>query len=165
MLPLALGCVKASFLFFYMRIFSINKRSAIHFLLVGMNILVLSWTIAIFFAEMLQCGTRFWANWSTLTNLDIQCTETTYIALGLAITDFVIDVVIIGIPIPLVGSFLENRILATTSTRLDVVLVHMANEWIDLAIELISHEEAGSDCSFPPWHSVWPYPSRHSTPF
>lgn len=102
MLPSALGFIKASFLFLYQRIFSINKK--VYILLVGLIVLVAAWTIAFFFAEMFQCSTRFWANWGSTHVLQTQCNHTTWVVFAVCLTDFILDVVIITIPIPLVCS-------------------------------------------------------------
>ncbi|KAI1098846.1 hypothetical protein F4804DRAFT_323640 [Jackrogersella minutella] len=101
MLPLALGCIKSSFLFFYMRVFAIQKHSAINKLLMGCIILVVSWTIAFFFATLFECGTNFWRIWNSETEFR-RCADSLNLVLILCITDFVTDLFIIFIPVPLV---------------------------------------------------------------
>lgn len=56
MLPIAYGCTKASFLFFYMRIFSVNHRSKTHTFLVAFVVLIFLWVVSFFFATLFQVG-------------------------------------------------------------------------------------------------------------
>ncbi|KAI1376200.1 hypothetical protein F4677DRAFT_419169 [Hypoxylon crocopeplum] len=103
MLPLVLGCIKASFLFFYRRIFSVNRTTDVF--LTGMIILVTLWTVGFFFTVVFECGLNFWAIWGTASkvkNLTTYCIPTLPLALAIGITDFVTDVVIIAIPVPLI---------------------------------------------------------------
>ncbi|KAL7625751.1 hypothetical protein AAE478_004974 [Parahypoxylon ruwenzoriense] len=102
MLPLALGCIKASFLFFYMRVFAIQKKSATNKLLVGLIVLVVSWTLAFVFATLFECGRNFWIIWSSQRNFETRCPGTVKLIFTLCLTDFLTDIVILCIPIPLV---------------------------------------------------------------
>ncbi|KAI6086756.1 hypothetical protein F4821DRAFT_278438 [Hypoxylon rubiginosum] len=102
MFPLVLGCTKASFLFFYQRIFSVNKNSKTTILLTTMIVLVAAWTAAFFFALFFMCGTDFEAIWGPTVNLYTICTKTLATILSLCFTDFFADIMIITIPIPLI---------------------------------------------------------------
>ncbi|KAI1394174.1 uncharacterized protein F4822DRAFT_39417 [Hypoxylon trugodes] len=103
MLPLTLGSVKASFLFFYRRIFSVNKTT--DKFLISMIVTVAIWTVTFFFAVVFECGLNFWAIWGDslkVENLTAHCVKTMDLALSIGITDFITDVVIIIIPVPLI---------------------------------------------------------------
>ncbi|KAI1408869.1 hypothetical protein F5Y13DRAFT_171472 [Hypoxylon sp. FL1857] len=118
MIPLALGCVKAAFLFFYRRIFSVNKRTDIF--LIGMIVLVALWTVGFFFTVVFECGTNFWAilsPQSTVKNLTTHCIKTMDLAFSFGISDFVTDVIIICIPVPLIWrlSFSTAKKIATSA--------------------------------------------------
>ncbi|KAI1391574.1 uncharacterized protein F4822DRAFT_190157 [Hypoxylon trugodes] len=102
MLPIALCCIKTSFLCFYRRVFSVQKRDTVDILLKGSIVFVVLWTIAFFFAVLFQCGTQFWAIWNSEAELKRRCTNTINMIITLCITDFITDLVIIIIPIPLV---------------------------------------------------------------
>ncbi|KAH7329665.1 hypothetical protein B0I35DRAFT_420633 [Stachybotrys elegans] len=102
LLPLALGCTKASFLFFYQRIFAIGSFGKTNILLVGMIVLVFMWSVGFFFASLFECGTNFWAIWTSPTAFLENCVNDLQLALSLAITDLIVDVIIFAIPIPLV---------------------------------------------------------------
>lgn len=102
MLPVALGCIKLSFLFFYHRIFAVERNSGISYMLIGMVALITAWTIAFFFEKIFECGTDFWAIWGTTMDMMDNCIDTMQVVLWLCITDFATDVIIILIPIPLI---------------------------------------------------------------
>jgi hypothetical protein len=76
MLPLALGCVKTSFLFFYLRIFTVSKRTMASYFLVGMIVLVALWSAAFLFAALFECRLSFWAIWGSTMDILRQCTQT-----------------------------------------------------------------------------------------
>ncbi|KAI0007823.1 plasma membrane protein Pth11-like protein [Xylariaceae sp. FL0662B] len=97
--PAALGCIKTSILCLYVRVFYSLRR--VRVCLIALVATVVLWTVGVFFAEVFQCGTKFWANWSAANSLVTQCVRTTYLALAFAATDSLADVVIFCIPIPL----------------------------------------------------------------
>ncbi|KAI0556236.1 plasma membrane protein Pth11-like protein [Xylaria curta] len=101
MLPLTLGLIKASFLAFYMRIFSVNKRGWKHNFLLGMICFIALWTTAFFFAQLFGCRLNFYAYWRSTYDLLTKCVQTEQLFLALSITDFITDIVLIIIPLPL----------------------------------------------------------------
>ncbi|KAI0883286.1 uncharacterized protein GGS22DRAFT_38276 [Annulohypoxylon maeteangense] len=102
MLPLALGCTKASFLFFYMRVFAIQKRSVVNKILRVSIAFTAAWMIAFFFATLFECNHNFWRIWNSETEFLTRCSYTVNLVLILCITDFVTDIFILFIPVPLV---------------------------------------------------------------
>ncbi|KAI4862150.1 hypothetical protein F4820DRAFT_36600 [Hypoxylon rubiginosum] len=115
MLPVALGCMKASFLFFYMRVFAIQKQSAIYKTLVGFITVVVLWAVTFVFATLFECGRDFRSIWGSQSEFQKQCTNTKNFVLILCITDFVSDILIIAIPVPLV-----LRLNLSTSKKIGV---------------------------------------------
>lgn len=105
MLPLALGAVKASFLFFYKRIFGVNKNGGVTVLLNIMIAIVAAWTTAFFLATLFECRLNFWASWGTVRDLTTHCFDSLTLVLILCVTDLVLDIVIISIPVPVVSDF------------------------------------------------------------
>ncbi|KAI1134910.1 plasma membrane protein Pth11-like protein [Hypoxylon sp. FL0543] len=102
MVPLALGCVKASFLFFYRRIFAVNKKSAINYLLIGLITLIFAWSASYVVAFIFQCRLDFFAIWGSAMDLITYCNGSMNLALSLCITDFIFDTIVILLPIPLI---------------------------------------------------------------
>ncbi|KAI1462014.1 hypothetical protein F4805DRAFT_191089 [Annulohypoxylon moriforme] len=103
MIPLALGCTKASLLLFYRRIFSVNIT--VDKFLIGLIVLISLWTVGFFFATLFECGLDFWVLWGTNSsakNITSHCVKTQHLSLTFGATDFVTDVVIIGVPVPLI---------------------------------------------------------------
>ncbi|OTA69356.1 hypothetical protein K449DRAFT_418792 [Hypoxylon sp. EC38] len=118
MIPVTLGCVKAAFLFFYRRIFSVSKKTSIF--LVGMIVLVALWTVGFFFTVVFECGTNFWAilsPQSTVKSLTTHCIKTMDLAFAFGISDFITDIIIICIPVPLIWrlSFSTAKKFATSA--------------------------------------------------
>lgn len=103
MLPIATGCMKASFLFFYMRVFATRERSAINKFLKAFIVFIVVWVVAFFFGMFFECGRNFWAIWNSQVEFQARCSSNMKLILTLCITDFIADVFIICIPIPLVG--------------------------------------------------------------
>ncbi|KAK3989417.1 hypothetical protein QBC44DRAFT_267231 [Cladorrhinum sp. PSN332] len=116
MLPIALGCAKLSILFFYYRIFAATTASKRYHFLVGLQVFVGIWTVAFFLSSVFQCRLQFWAFFGSTMDLIQQCPGTMYIDLSLCITDFVTDLVILAIPVPLIWSIshltISNKITA-----------------------------------------------------
>ncbi|KAI1157576.1 hypothetical protein F5B18DRAFT_644605 [Nemania serpens] len=102
LLPLTLGFVKSSFLFFYMRIFSVDKKSRTNILLVGLIVFVALWAVAFSLTTVFGCGIDVEAHWGSTHELETHCKGSMTVVLVLCITDFLADVAIISIPIPLV---------------------------------------------------------------
>ncbi|KAI1746489.1 hypothetical protein F4782DRAFT_64031 [Xylaria castorea] len=102
LLPLTLGFVKSSFLFFYMRIFSVDKKGWTNILLVGLVVFVVLWAIAFSLALVFGCGLDVEAHWGSTHDLETKCKGSMTVVLVLCITDFAADVAIIAIPVPLV---------------------------------------------------------------
>lgn len=100
MYPLALGFTKISLLSLYKRIFSISRRTRA--IIVTTIALVIAWMIALFFAELFQCNTKFWANWGSAYDIRTQCNRTTMIIFAVCLTDSIFDLTILIMPIPLV---------------------------------------------------------------
>ncbi|KAI0503108.1 hypothetical protein F5B22DRAFT_630641 [Xylaria bambusicola] len=102
LLPLTLGLVKSSFLFFYMRIFVAEKKSPINILLVGLIVFVTIWALAFSLATVFGCKLDVEAHWGSTHDLETKCMGSMTVVLLLCITDFAADLAIIIIPIPLV---------------------------------------------------------------
>ncbi|KAI1214559.1 uncharacterized protein F4807DRAFT_466157 [Annulohypoxylon truncatum] len=120
MLPIALACMKASFLFFYMRVFAIQKSSVINKILIGFIVFVAAWCVAFFFAFLFECGHDFSRIWSSETEFLTRCSYTLHLVLILCITDFITDLFIIFIPVPLV-----LRLNLSTSKKISVCLMFL----------------------------------------
>lgn len=120
MLPVALGCIKMSFLCFYHRIFAVERKSGISYMLIGMTGVMLAWTLVFFFEKIFECGLDFWAIWGTTKDLMENCIDTMQVVLWFCITDFATDVLIILIPVPLIWRLKLSRPkkIATTAVFL-----------------------------------------------
>ncbi|KAI1260708.1 hypothetical protein F5Y18DRAFT_404296 [Xylariaceae sp. FL1019] len=94
-----LACVKLSALFFYRRIFcSAGKRVIFSPVTTATIIVVILWLFVFQFLTGFQCGTHFSALWDG-TYLEY-CTLSFPVLYGLVISDFLLDIWILVIPIP-----------------------------------------------------------------
>ncbi|KAF7525077.1 hypothetical protein G7054_g11194 [Neopestalotiopsis clavispora] len=113
LLPCTLTCIKASFLLFYARIFIVDKRGRISYLLNGMLAFVIIWGIAFFFVDLFSCKLHVQAFWGSTQELETECKNSMLLVLSLCITDFAADAAIIAIPVPLIWHLnlsLQNKI-------------------------------------------------------
>ncbi|OAA50679.1 hypothetical protein NOR_01129 [Metarhizium rileyi] len=94
-----LGCIKASILFFYKRIFCVSGRKAALNIVVVCSIIVIGcWVVTYCFLVGFQCHTHFSALWDgTYVKY---CTYSFPVLLSEAITDFLLDVWVLVVPIP-----------------------------------------------------------------
>ncbi|KAI1414492.1 hypothetical protein F5Y13DRAFT_16809 [Hypoxylon sp. FL1857] len=120
MFPIALACMKTSFLFFYARVFAIQKHGILNKFLIGFITFIALWAIAFFFATFFECGSNFSRIWNSEREFMMRCTYTINVVLTLCITDFVTDIFIFSIPIPLV-----LRLKLSASRKLSVCLMFL----------------------------------------
>ncbi|GAW17636.1 hypothetical protein ANO14919_070960 [Xylariales sp. No.14919] len=66
------------------------------------SFLVAASSAGFFLASLFQCGVRFSALWGSTLEIVRNCEDIMHLALAICITGFILDFIIIGIPIPLV---------------------------------------------------------------
>lgn len=84
----------------YRRIFCTGKRTWFSFSTEVMGGLIVAWTITFFFIFLFQCGRRPSKQWSTVLDLIKYCPHSLDNEQALAISDSIMDVIIIAMPIP-----------------------------------------------------------------
>lgn len=101
------GLIKLSVLFFYRRIFIVDRslKSARSLIFTTMIALIVVWSFIYTFTFIFMCGTRF----DVLVGESeddpaIYCVDTLKVGYSYAISDFISDVIIILIPIPFVSA-------------------------------------------------------------
>ncbi len=95
----AYGLIKLSALSFYLRIFSTTKRSLFSVTCYVTGLLVVAWTLIFILLIIWGCGSPIWANWGS-PDARIHCPiSLTSKHIGLMISDLLIDVWIICLPI------------------------------------------------------------------
>ena len=99
---LALATIKLSILFFYRRIFRGQAFNIASWMLIG---IVIAWAITFFIAILAACGTSIAANFQTLGALKGECVDTFKVLIALAVSDVVVDLGILVMPIPMVRWF------------------------------------------------------------
>ena len=99
----ALGFTKLSFLFFYQRIFCGGSKGVFYCVIRIMIWFTVAWTLAFSLAFLFACKGHFSAWWGSGNNFLEQCVNTLALLYPMAITDFLMDVVIIVLPLPMVS--------------------------------------------------------------
>lgn len=103
---LALATLKLSILLFYRRIFVTQTFQIYNSILIGV---VVIWSITFLVCLLAQCGSNIGTNFGTLGDLKSKCTDTFAILIGLAASDVAVDLIILGIPMPLVLCTFTSR--------------------------------------------------------
>ena len=65
-----------------------------------MILVTIAWTISFFFALLFICGRNFSAYWTSTVIEKELCVDTSMLHNALAISDFILDVIIITLPLP-----------------------------------------------------------------
>lgn len=113
----ALGFTKLSFLCLYQRIFGQQQqKSVFNGVLLAMIALVSAWTIAFFFMRLLACRGNFSAWWRSALSLMTHCPNTMLKLYWLALSDFVTDVIIVLLPVPMVSRCLQRSGLESVAS-------------------------------------------------
>ena len=99
----AYGLIKLSITTFYRRLFVTNKGTVFDTVSKGMVLAILLWTIAFVLMVIFDCGIEFWANWGSTTAQLKYCPIGFTSEYGLAISDLVLDIFVILLPLPLVS--------------------------------------------------------------
>jgi hypothetical protein len=81
---------------------------------------VIIWACTFVICLLAQCGPNIAANFGTLRELKTECNNTFAILIALAASDVAVDLVILGIPMPLVRFATSPK---SSLTRADVLLV------------------------------------------
>lgn len=97
---LALGFIKLSVLFFYRRIFCTiggGVFDCVNKILLGVTA---AWTLTFFFTHLFSCGKEITALWGPLKDTIRFCKNTLSMENGFGISDFVLDFLVLILPIP-----------------------------------------------------------------
>jgi hypothetical protein len=98
----ALACVKLSFISFYRRIFCTGHGRIFNIATIVMNVTIIAWTLAFFFALLFACRLKFAAWWTSVEALSTECVNSLDLENAFAISDFIMDLFVYVLPIPVV---------------------------------------------------------------
>ncbi|PQE32839.1 integral membrane protein [Rutstroemia sp. NJR-2017a WRK4] len=99
---LQIGLVKLSFVFFFRRVFATLKFSVFTKFNTALIVLVIIWTTGYFFTFLFACKGHFSQWWEGIRTGRPICLSDVVFSEGLAISDFIIDLFIISMPIPMI---------------------------------------------------------------
>ena len=100
----ALALIKSAAFSFYRRIFCPHRQGALNSLLGGLIILTVGWGVAMIITYVTACGTHPAAAWESEISYVRYCKSTLHWEEAFAISDFILDVLVLIIPLPLVWS-------------------------------------------------------------
>ncbi|KAI0165181.1 hypothetical protein GGR52DRAFT_585169 [Hypoxylon sp. FL1284] len=105
---LVFGLIKLSLLFLWKRLFGSSKRFRIAcWVLIAFTI---AWTVGFLLTTIFQCGSRWNLNWAPIATFLSQCIESLDVLTVFSATDIVTDLVIMGMPVPIIWSLqLQTR--------------------------------------------------------
>lgn len=113
-----------------MRVFAIQKKSAIFRFLTGCITFVVLWALAFFFATLFECGHNFELIWGSQREFKMWCSDTSLLVRILCFIDFITDLVIILIPVPLVrGRVSYIEVDAKTRIGSKIKAIHRQEDW------------------------------------
>jgi hypothetical protein len=101
----ALALVKLSIMFFYRRLFVVDSRGCANIINIGIVALIIAWLIAIQFAFLFICKVHVDALWGSFAQVESDCSNLGYfpVELGMAYSDFFLDLIVFLFPFPAVG--------------------------------------------------------------
>lgn len=97
-----IGCIKLSVVTFYRRLFVTQQRSWFSIATITLIGIIVAWTIAFFFVFLFYCGTHIEKEWSTVMDIIEYCPNALNDQIAIGITDAIVDIAILVIPIPMV---------------------------------------------------------------
>jgi hypothetical protein len=105
----ALALIKLSCVLFYARVFGKGSDRIVNMALHALTALIVVWGFGFFFGWLFGCGTHFDYYWTSQEN-QLKCpADLAKINLSLAISNFLIDFIIMVFPIPLIMKLQMSR--------------------------------------------------------
>ena len=124
MIP-AYGLIKLSVIFFYRRLFVKGTNSRFDSITKASIVIVILWTIAFFFAHVFACGVYISNTWGPLTDLK-HCANGDVIANGLFISDFLSDLLVLVLPMPIVSNGPVDMVQCLQLIAEQIARLHMS---------------------------------------
>ena len=99
---LSYGFLKLSITYFYRRLFVTRSGSTFDIITKAVLVINAVWTIAFFIAVSLICGTHADANWGSVEDQLVYCSNSLKIDNALVVSDVITDGIVWLLPIPVV---------------------------------------------------------------
>jgi len=97
-----IGCIKLSVVMFYRRLFVTQKKSWFSVVTILISAIIVAWTISFFFVFLFYCRSHIADEWSTVSNVIRYCPDALNDDIAIGITDAVVDITVLVVPIPMV---------------------------------------------------------------
>lgn len=115
--PLVLGLIKASFIMFYRRTFYVGQRNWFSVFTAFILGFILVWSITFCLIYVLYCGSYVSAIWGKVIGIITYCAHSFQFQQAFAVTDFIMDFIVILAPVPLV-----RRVCSDCYVRLQLIV-------------------------------------------
>lgn len=128
----ALTAIKASFVYFYRRIFNKGHERVFGYMTAIMLGLILIWGLGYFFSFVFICPRHPTAYWTSYIEQKQYCVDTVALHNAYGVSDATLDIIVILLPIPWVGPFwvksrgAAEHLLMTATVDLAVADEHYA---------------------------------------
>lgn len=111
-----LGSVKLSVVFLYRRVFKVVRGFNLYS--IGLIALLAAWTVSFLLANILQCGTRLSALWTSADDTLRYCKAAAPATYGFVVSDIITDFLVLISPIPVVW-----RMQVTTAKKIGILAI------------------------------------------
>lgn len=95
-----LGIVKLSVVLLYRRIFQVSPTFNIYSII--LCVLIVVWSVSFFFANIFQCGSHFWASWTSRKTIAKFCDNINDTTVAFCLTDVITDLLVLLAPAPMI---------------------------------------------------------------
>jgi len=99
----ALTAIKASFVYFYRRIFNQGHEKIFGWVTSAVLVFILIWGVGYFFSFVFICPGHPTAYWTTLVEEKKYCVDTVILHNAYGVSDVLLDIIVILLPIPWVS--------------------------------------------------------------
>ena len=118
MMMIANGSIKLSVVAFYRRVFcTLAKRGKLERITKFCAVVAFLWTVTFFFIDIFACGRHIFFSWGPLQEQLEHCPDGYTTEYSFAVSDFILDVNILALPLPAVRSASEALTILLTSSR------------------------------------------------
>jgi hypothetical protein len=151
---IALGALKLGVVMFYRRIFVSDWFKKLS---LGVAIVIALWTVAFFFATVLECkGHNLDLIWKSIATFKQECYMYKDVQIGHCISDVITDLIVLSLPLPEIWKLnMTVRQKVVVSLIFLIGLLYVANKYYSLSPSLANRKKKIQV------YRCWHGPSRH----
>lgn len=120
-----MALIKGAALSFYRRILCPHRQGTLNSLLLGLTFLTVGWAVALIITYVTACGIHSTAAWESEISYVCYCKTSLHCEEAFAISDFIVDVLVLTLPLPLVHSPCRVLGIEMTDWKLQIWTLQM----------------------------------------